>query len=339
MSSFVPTPAQSRLYAMLTYKRPHESDSEVAFIARFLTPLGIKPDLFGNLWRRVRAKGGKPSPILWSCHTDTVHLSAGRQTCYKTPEGLLCIDAKESNCLGADDTAGVWLMSEMIRRQVPGLYVFHRGEERGGLGSHWIAKNTPERLAQSSFAIALDRAGTSDIITHQGYRTASDEFAEALAKILGGTYAADDSGTFTDTKSYTELIPECTNLSVGYDHQHTSGETQDEAFLWALLETLCSADFSGLPVVRKTTDPKRYPKWIGGSGSYGGIHPYGNSSSDYSVKPSNIYQHVFRYPQIAAQILAKLGLTLQDLEDYQKALTPAAKSQALALVKPQEPVQ
>jgi hypothetical protein len=40
-----------------------------------------------------------------------------------------------SNCLGADCTTGVWLILEMIKANVPGVYVIHSDEEVGGKGA------------------------------------------------------------------------------------------------------------------------------------------------------------------------------------------------------------
>jgi hypothetical protein len=53
----------------------------------------------------------------------------------------LAASEKMSSCLGADDAAGVWLLCEMIRAGIPGLYVFHRNEERGGRGAEFFAKH------------------------------------------------------------------------------------------------------------------------------------------------------------------------------------------------------
>lgn len=40
-----------------------------------------------------------------------------------------------SNCLGADCTTGVWLILEMIKARVPGIYVIHNDEEVGCVGA------------------------------------------------------------------------------------------------------------------------------------------------------------------------------------------------------------
>lgn len=246
------SPDVSELLAMLTYKRPSGGATEAAFIRRFLLPLGVQRDEYGNHWLQI----GK-APILWSCHTDTVHGTEGKQRILYG-DGIASVDNGE--CLGADCGTGVWLMSEMIRAGVAGTYVFHADEEIGGYGSDYIALETSERLKGIDFAIAFDRKGTNEIITHQmGKRCASDLFATSLAECLRPlAYKASDGGTFTDTANYASFIPECTNISVGYYKQHTKGEHQDVAHALRLRDALCSADWSKLVVARDWQDGTDY---------------------------------------------------------------------------------
>lgn len=68
-------------------------------------------------------------------------------------------------------------------------------------------------------------------------------------------YAPDDSGMFTDTDNYTEIVPECTNLSVGYFKAHTANEWLDWEHLDALLTALKGVDINDLPIKR---DPSVY---------------------------------------------------------------------------------
>src|SRR5665213_851089 len=116
------------LLGILGYKRPHNSRTERRCIARFLKPLGLEQDKFGNYWKRIG-----DAPIMWSSHTDTVHGRKGIQKLGFAEKGSeVGIHEKEtSDCLGADDGAGMWLMREMILAKRPGLYIFHRDEEHG----------------------------------------------------------------------------------------------------------------------------------------------------------------------------------------------------------------
>jgi len=144
----------------------------------------------------------------------------------------------------------VWLMRNMIKAGVPGLYIFHRQEEIGGIGSAFIARETPELLAGIDFAIAFDRKGYTDIITDQMGATASERFAATLAVALHPLEYEPEFGIFTDTQNYAELISECSNISVGYHAMHTPSEWQDIDFAMMLVNRLCSADFTQLAAAR-----------------------------------------------------------------------------------------
>ena len=268
------------LLTMLRTMRPAGSQTERDFVQQWIEPLGTKSDGYGNQWLTIG-----DSPILWSCHTDTVHTKAGTQY-VGFKDG--CAYVTRSNCLGADDTTGVWIMRHMIKAGVPGTYVFHRAEEVGGLGSNWIAQNTPERLAGFDFAIAFDRMGYEDIITYQCGETASEAFADTLASALAPlTYAAAD-GVFTDTAVYADLVPECSNISIGYHRQHTADEWQDVDYAMMLLDRLTTADFSGLQAVRD-----------------GHLHVHQNQCVACRARPlkriSSIARHVDNEPSVLQQ--------------------------------------
>ena len=233
------------LIDMLRYRRPARSATEQDFIARFIAPLGAVPDDYGNLWLDV---GPADPSILWICHTDTVHRSPGLQRIH-VRRGIATA-VRGADCLGADCTAGVWIMAGMIRAGVSGRYVFHRDEEIGGLGSAWVARHTPERLAGIQAAIAFDRRGTGDVVTHQwGERTASDVFAWSVSDVLQLNYAP-AHGIFTDTANYFELVPECTNISVGYDGEHGPGERLDLRHIETLLTAVIAGDWTALCIAR-----------------------------------------------------------------------------------------
>jgi len=245
------------LLSILSHRRPHAGETEEKFIASWIdTIAGMKVDGFGNRYIRIG-----DSPVMWSCHTDTVHTDEGYQAVHVTDDFVhLTKKERKGNrgwraCLGADDGAGIYLCIKMIEREIPGLYVFHRGEEIGGLGSGWAAVHAePDFFEGITMAIALDRKGYDSVTTYQGPRCCSNKFAQALADQLGGEFKPDSTGLFTDTANYTSLIPECTNLSVGYFRQHGPQEVQNYKFLDALLEQLCELNIKELPIDRDVSD-------------------------------------------------------------------------------------
>lgn len=239
---------------MLTYCRPDGSKTEKKFIARYLVPLDVTFDKYGNAYKKI---GDNPT-VLWSAHTDTVHRAHGFQQIEyiykeKTGDFYLQVAAKcKSSCLGADDTAGIWLMLEMIKANIPGLYIFHRAEEVGGKGSKWIAENNKDVFNGIRYAIAFDRTAEKSIITYQrSKRCCSDEFAKSLAAELGMGHECDTGGSFTDTASYVDLIPECTNVSAGYYDAHCWDESLNVDYLFDLRDALLKLDVTKLVEKRK----------------------------------------------------------------------------------------
>lgn len=242
---------REELLEMLTYQRPGRSVHESKFIARYLKPLKVRMDVFGNLVKVIKNPDGSKPTILWSCHTDTVHRTSGRQKVEQF-DNYAYVTGKE--CLGADCTTGVWLMRHMILAKIPGVYIFHRDEEVGRKGSIWIAEHNKELLKGINHAIAFDRKGTESIITRQmSGICCSADFAKSLNTALGGGFKEDPTGSYTDTASYIRLIPECTNLSVGYLNQHSNNEIQDLTFSDYLLDQILEADFTQLVTKRDPT--------------------------------------------------------------------------------------
>lgn len=285
---------------MLTFRRPAGTVYEEAFIDKYLRqPHKPIEDGYGNLIIDV---GSKPN-IVWSSHTDTVHRTSGLQrVAVGKKDGMVRIapGQKLSNCLGADCTTGVWIMLEMIEAGVAGRYIFHRAEERGMLGSTWLAKNTPERLQGIDAAIAFDRMGTDEVITYQGGITASNEFAESMAKALGGSYKPSAKGVYTDTKAYSRLVPECTNIGVGYYRQHSAGEIQDLNHLKWLRDVMVKFDASGLVFKRDPTAVSNF------------------DNDDYwwwNDETSKYVSLVRRNPATIAAMLQEAGLTYEQLDE------------------------
>jgi len=262
------------LIEILTWCRGAGTASESQFVREHIASIeGIKSDGYGNFHLTI----GKNPIIMWSCHTDTVTRKVGRQNVKWADDKVLILHNPQQNqCLGADDGAGLYIMLELIKNQKPGHYVFHRDEEIGGQGSMWLSRdnNWTKYIPTSIKAtIAMDRCGTQDIITHQMYqRTASDAFADSLAIQLPLGMRKDDSGVFTDTANYVDIIGECTNLAVGYERNHGPSESLDTDHVKRLTDALIMLDETKLDYVR---NPGEYEYADYGYG-YGMYKDYGD---------------------------------------------------------------
>lgn len=277
---------------MVSYMRPEGSVAQKQFCQKYLEPVFGQPDQAGNYILRI----GKPK-VAYMSHHDTVHDKSGRQKVAIDSEFAYSVDG---NCLGADCTTGIYIMLRMIQAGVEGLYIVHAAEEVGCKGSSYIATQTPEVVQGIDFAISFDRYGYNSIITHQmGMRTCSDKFADSLEFCLDLGYNCDTRGSYTDSNEYTALIPECTNISVGYFSQHTKKESQDLIFMDQVADAFINADMSSLLVDRDcTTDTPLL---------------------DDSFTDLDLEQIVAQHPKSVAKLLQSFGYSANGLrEDIQE---------------------
>jgi len=184
--------------------------------------------------------------------------------------------------LGADDKVGVFILLKLIEKGVNGLYVFHVGEECGLIGSRLLSTKHKNLFKDYKRCIAFDRAGYEDVIAYQRFsRCASKKFTNELAKRLNINmppcirYKGEVKGVFTDTASYVDIIPECTNISCGYFDQHGQNEYVDYAFLRDhLLPAALAIDYDSLPTERDPT--KKVYEYDGRSYNYSQGYHYTN---------------------------------------------------------------
>jgi hypothetical protein len=285
--------------SMSRYTRPHKSEAEEEYIEKFIRPVCDYTDEFGNL---ICATVNDPR-IMFSSHTDTVHNKSGKQKLYTNKGKVLTSD---STCLGADNTVGNYLMLSMIDSGIPGLYIFHRGEERGGLGSTFISQDTPDLLKGVEIAIALDRKGKDDVVQFQmGSRCCSEKFAKQLASLMGMT-GGDMTGSFTDTANYTDLVTECSNISVAYWDHHSKNERCDMELIGKIEDRLIHADWKSLEA-------------FGYEDEYDSIPMYGyNVHSGYSKGFTHdtywdLYDLCQTEPRKVARFLDEAGITEDDI--------------------------
>ena len=306
-SSFSRLPIdKSHLLDILSLVRPANSKGEqvmVKYITDYLTALDAEYtiDGYGNISVNLLPTNETTSRVMFTAHTDTVHKNADttrhtQQLAYLDDKHELVglpIDS-ESSCLGADDGTGCWVLLRLIEAKIPALYVFFRAEEIGGLGSEYYRtdKANADLLESLTHCISFDRKGYNDIITEQWSGIcASDEWATAFADELNSIdntiRLSPTVGTFTDSANFTDIIAECTNISVGYDSQHSEHETQDVAFADRLVQALLQIDWLSQPSHRTPADS---------TPAYLARYAYTDEYVDYL--DNNLAEHIYYLEQL-----------------------------------------
>ena len=296
---------------------PHGTEEDL-FPILFNLVDGLEKDEFGNLFIKIGE-----SDVMFTSHLDTA-TSANTDVNHVIVDNIIKTDGK--SILGADDKAGVTIMLNMIKNNIPGLYYFFLGEEVGCVGSKKVAGVQKEtKIEGINKVISFDRRGTNSIITYQSSkRCASDTFGKALAEQFNSVndtfkYEIDPTGVLTDSIQFISIYPECTNISVGYQSEHTFSETQDIEHLEKLAEACLKIDWNGLPVER---DPSvveyrsysggwDYPGWddddyygygYGSRGQVKGYPSYNNwgTITKPKVKTEKVWFHDKKYNYISS---------------------------------------
>jgi len=177
-------------------------------------------------------------------------------------------------CLGADDRAGLWIMLKILNSTKDIFKYFSFGiffdEEVGGNGSSAYKKDYPSYEKGVKCFIGLDRRGVDDVALY-GYDN------NDLINIFEKYGYKRASGSFTDASNLSKTVA-CVNLSVGYDFEHTTAETQNMVGAKATYDILCEiAQLNALhlDIYEATVEDDYYGSWrYDSQHSYADATPY-----------------------------------------------------------------
>ena len=288
-------------FLSLTKRRyPMGTEDLVMDLVKDMLPdVKFEKDEFDNYYTYIPKLDGSDSDTMFTSHLDTINngpfgYNDGRKWDSELKKYVTDPDDKIDDMsithvmdgdfvktdgntnLGADDKAGTTIMMNMISENIPGLYYFFMGEESGCVGSSSLSRVFNDKgHPEMNKCISFDRKGYDSIITEQHSVCASDEFAKELSNRLneyGFWFKKDPTGVYTDSAEFTDVIPECTNISCGYFSEHTKSERQDLEFL-ELLGIVCTQiDWETLPIVKdksntysgkKSKSHRSYGNWNG----------------------------------------------------------------------------
>jgi hypothetical protein len=249
--SYNPKDVRATFLSLTTKTYPYGNEEDVM---AFMPKSELEKDEWGNYYKVIGN-----SDTMFTSHLDTADRGEGKKVSIlsyeKDGDEIFITDG--TSILGADDKAGVSVMLYMMAHNIPGIYYYFIGEERGAIGSSKVADNfdTIPHLRGVKKCISFDRRNYFSVITSQLSQTCcSNEFAQSLANELnksGLELRLDNTGVFTDSASFMDLIAECTNVSVGYFSEHTHDEMQNISYLERLAKACVEADWNALSIKRR----------------------------------------------------------------------------------------
>ena len=219
-----------------------------------LNEFGLQKDSVGNYFKVIGN-----SDTLFTTHLDTY--SKEHEKVSHIIEGDI-IKTDGTTILGGDNKLGCSILLYMIQNNIPGTYYFFLGEEpilSGGLfGSKNALKQNPGLFKRFKRAIAFDRKQMGSIVVRQMARPCcSTDFGMALIeefKGVGMEYKLDSNAYYTDTATFLDTIPECTNISAGGWNEHYKSEFVDIGYTQTLADAALKIDWESLPSIRKVND-------------------------------------------------------------------------------------
>lgn len=234
-------------------------------------PRGFKKDSVGNYFYQIGN-----SETLFTTHLDTYSKKYEKVNHLEDDDDEYVIFTDGKTILGGDNKLGCCILIGMIENRIPGTYYFFLGEEpilSGGLwGSTRALENKPDFFKNFKRCVAFDRRGYGSIVMRQkGRMSSSDRFIRTIADKLKelGEIEFDESskyGYYTDTATFMDVIPECTNISAGGFGEHTLNEWVDLNYTYNVYQTALKIKWDELPVerqigeIRFQSDPEKIVK-------------------------------------------------------------------------------
>jgi len=157
-------------------------------------------------------------PVL-SAHTDTVFKNKPTQLSLQIKHGIMSNKNKEG--LGADDRAGCYFLSQVMKSNPKDfIFAFFDEEEGGCKGSRDFEATGIKNYVK--VWVGFDRKGNKDIAT---YRVDNKTLTAAIEADYFKGFKK-EWGSSTDVAVLArETKIACMNFSVGFRNEHTSGET------------------------------------------------------------------------------------------------------------------
>jgi hypothetical protein len=195
-------------------------------------------------------------PIALVAHMDTVFTRPAQNIYYDRQKNVLW----SSEGLGADDRAGIFAIIQIIRQGLRPHIIFTTDEEKGCIGADKLGR-IPCPFKDLRYIIQLDRRGADDCVF---YDCDNKQFVDYI-EYFGFVEAI---GSFSDICS---ICPEWkvagVNLSIGYQNEHSIGETLHVGHMLHTIDKVCKMlqeedipSFEYIPLVSSFGNWHKYVK-------------------------------------------------------------------------------
>ena len=154
-------------------------------------------------------------PVALTAHLDTV---------FKTPPEDIYYDRVKNvmwspDGLGADDRAGVYAITNIVKSGLRPTIVLTTDEELGCLGASKLVQSMPNAPTDLKYIIELDRRGSDDCVFYSCNNPEFDEYVESFGFVT-------NFGSFSDISTICPAWGMAgVNLSIGYYNEHSVSET------------------------------------------------------------------------------------------------------------------
>lgn len=154
-------------------------------------------------------------PVALVAHLDTVFKAPPKNIYYDRVKNVMI----SPEGLGADDRAGVYAITQILKSGFRPTVIFTTDEEMGGIGATVLTKDFPKAPTDLKYIIELDRNGSCDCVFYSCDNPQFEEYVETFGFIT-------EFGSFSDISV---ICPEWkvagVNLSIGYKNEHSTSET------------------------------------------------------------------------------------------------------------------
>lgn len=154
-------------------------------------------------------------PVALVAHLDTVFAAPPQDIYYDRLKNVMW----SPDGLGADDRAGVYAITQIIKRGLRPTIILTTDEEKGTLGAAALVKENPTPMVDElKYIIQLDRRGSVDCVFYDCDNPEFEEYVESFGFLTA-------FGTFSDISTICPVWKVAgVNLSIGYVNEHSYAE-------------------------------------------------------------------------------------------------------------------